>query len=299
MKGAFYRALITLSRRGGLWIVRFFTWWVTTGYFVLFPARLSVSLRFYRAVFPPKGIFPALCCAWKQYHNFSRVFLDRIAMSGQDALSRTTHEGWELLEQAVNNKTGGIILMSHQGNWEVASHLLKARGRDNPNMNLLLFMGQKHKEQIERTQKEDLSRNGVRIVAVSEDGGSPVEILDAVNFLKQGGLVSLTADRIWHAGQRSIAVRFFGHEARLPEAPFIFALLSGAPLFLLFTNRTGKDTFHFRILPLDFVRAENRKEREAVIRRAAQAYADRLAETVRQYPGEWFHFEQFIGERIK
>lgn len=300
MKAAFYRTLITLSRGGGMWVMRFFTWWVATGYFLLFPRRLAVSLRFYQAAFPEKGPLHALRCSWGQYHNFSRNFLDRIRLfRDRDAAQSYTSEGFDLLEEAVNSGTGGIILMSHTGNWEVAAHRLKSKGGDNPRMKLLLYMGVKNKEQIERTQKESLARSGVRIIAVGEDGGSPADILDGVQFLKDGGLVSLTADRIWHPKQRSVAVRFFGREALLPEAPFIFALLSGSPLFIFFTYRTGKDTYHCRIDPLDYVRAANRGERDAAIRKAAQAYADSLAEMARRHPEDWFHFEEFLGKRIE
>ena len=36
--------------------------------------------------------------------------------------------GRENLLEAKKNKTGGIILMSHMGNWEIATHVLKAEG---------------------------------------------------------------------------------------------------------------------------------------------------------------------------
>lgn len=299
MRQAFYKTLVSVSRRSGFWVMRFFTWWISTGYFVLFPARLHTSVSFFRAVFPDKGIFHALKCSWAQYHNFSRNFLDRVWLADAQSTPRNyTNEGWEILEDAVNNRTGGVILMSHTGNWEVAAHRLKSKGRDNPRMKLLLYMGVKNKEQIERTQKESLARSGVKIVAVGEEGGSPADILDGVQFLKDGGLVSLTADRVWNPKQRAITVRFAGHEAQIPEAPFIFALLSGSPLFIFFTYQTGKDTYHCRIIPLDYVKAENRRERAAAIQQAAQAYADRLEEMVREHPGEWFHFEKFLGRKL-
>ena len=55
------------------------------------------------------------------------------------------------------SKDGGIILMSHVGNWEVAVHLLK---KLLPEMDLLLYMGIKNKEQIESIQKNELDRAG-------------------------------------------------------------------------------------------------------------------------------------------
>ena len=296
MKDAFYQLLITLSKRMGLWVFRFMAWFVASGYFFLFPGRVAISLRFYRALFPSRGLLYHLWCAWRQYHNFTNVYMDRFLIFDEHNVT-ITHEGWEFLEDAVNRKAGGIILMSHVGNWEIAAHMLKVRGRNNPGMKLLLYMGQKHKDQIERTQKESLVQSGVKIIVAEENTVSPADIIEGINFLKAGGLVSLTGDRIWRKDQRSLPVRFLGHEAFLPETPFIFALLSGTPLYLFFAFRTGKQKYHFQILPPQYVHAKDRNGRQEAIRRAAQLYADRLEEMVRQYPFEWYHFEPFIGRR--
>jgi predicted LPLAT superfamily acyltransferase len=297
MKDIFYRLLIALSKRMGLWVFRVMAWFVASGYFLLFPGRVTVSVRFYRALFPSRGRLYHLLCAWKQYHHFTHVYLDRFLIFDDHDMV-ITHEGLGYLEDAVNRNLGGILLMSHLGNWEIAAHMLKAQGRNHPGMALLLYLGRKHKEQIERTQKESLVRSGVRIIAVEEDGGSPSDIVEGINFLKAGGLVSLTGDRLWRKNQPSIPVRFLGHEAFLPEAPFVFALLSGAPLFVFFAYRTGKQTYLFQTMPPEYVHAKERSNRQGTIKRAAQAYADRLEDTVRRHPFEWFHFEPFIGRRL-
>jgi lauroyl/myristoyl acyltransferase len=208
-----------------------------------------------------------------------------------------TQEGWEYLEEAVNRQTGGIVLMSHIGNWEVASRLLNTRGRDNPGMKLLLYLGEKHKEQLEKNQKESVASSGIRIISVTKEGGTPADIVEGIQFLKSGGLVSLTGDRLWHTEQRSVRVHFFGHEAFLPETPFIFALLSGAPLFIFFTYRIAGQAYHYQVLPPQYIRARDRSHREEAIQKAAQFFADRLAEIVRTHPWEWFHFEPFLGKK--
>lgn len=297
MKDIFYRVLIAFSKRMGLWVFRFMAWFVASGYFFLFPGRVAVSLRFYGALFPSRALLYHLWCAWRQYHNFTNVYLDRFLIFEKHNVT-ITPKGWEFLEDAVNRKVGGIILMSHVGNWEIAAHMLKMRGRNNPEMKLLLYLGQKNKDQIERTQKESLVQSGVKIIVAEENGGSPPDIIEGINFLKAGGLVSLTGDRIWRKDQRSIPVRFLGHEAFLPETPFIFALLSGAPLFIFFGYRMGKHVYHFQILPPEYVHTKDRKGRQEAIRRAAQFYADRLEEMVRKCPFEWFHFEPFIGRKL-
>ena len=298
MKGIFYRLLIALSKKLGLWVFRVMAWFVATGYFLIFPGRVAVSLRFYKALFPSKGRLYPLWCAWNQYHHFTHVYLDRFLLFEERHVT-ITHEGWEYLEDAVNRKTGGIILMSHVGNWEIAAHTLKTQGRDNPDMKLLLYLGKKHKEQIEGDQKESLVQRGVRVIAVEENGGSPADIVEGINFLKAGGLVSLTGDRTWREDQRSIPVRFLGHEALLPETPFVFSFLSGAPLFTFFACRTGRQSYHFQILPPEYVHAKDRKDRKDAIGKAAQAYANRLEEMVRRHPFEWFHFEPFLRRKLE
>jgi predicted LPLAT superfamily acyltransferase len=96
-----------------------------------------------------------------------------------------------------------------------------------------------------------------------------------------------------------VSVRFLGHEALLPESPFVFALLSHAPLLIFFAYRVGNLSYHCRVLPPVHVAAKDRKDRQRAIGEAAQAYADGLAETVREHPFAWFHFEPFIGRKLE
>lgn len=298
MKETFYRLLIILSKQMGPWVFRVIAWWIASAYFLFFPRRVAVSVGFYRALFPSKRGWYHLWCTWKQYHNFTDVFLDRFLLFNNPDVT-LTHEGWEYLENALNSKTGGVILMSHVGNWEIAAHLLlMVHGRDNPGMKLLLFLGRKRKEQIERAQKESLVQSGIKIIAVEQGGGSPFDIVEGINFLKSGGLVSLTGDRKWREDQRSIPVQFLGHEVFLPEAPFVISMLSGTPLFIFFTYRTGRQKYHFKILPPQYVKAQDRKERHKTIIGAAQTYAECLEDTVRHHPFEWYHFGPFIGRKL-
>ena len=298
MKEGFYRVLIALSRPMGQWFFRVIAWGIASGYFVFFPGRVAVSMRFYRALFPTRRAWYHLWCAWRQYHHFTSVFLDRFLFFDNQNIT-FTHEGWEYLEDAVKRTVGGVLLMSHLGNWEIAAHIfLQVCGQCNPGMKLLLYLGRKHKEQIERMQKESLVQCGVKVIAVERDGGSPFDIVEGINFLKAGGLVSLTGDRKWREDQRSIPVRFLGHEAFLPETPFVFALLSSSPLLIFFAYRTGRQVYHFKVMPPQYVHAQGRKDRQKTIRKAAQSYAELLEDAVRYHPFEWYHFEPFIGRKL-
>jgi lauroyl/myristoyl acyltransferase len=288
MKVFFYKSLMALSRRTGIWIFVFFSWFIATGYFLFFPTRVAVSVRFYRALFPDKGWYYHLWCTWRQYHHFTYVFLDRFLLRDEQEITHIS-EGFDLLVEAVKKGKGAIVLMSHMGNWEVAASRMKLKG-----MKVMLYVGKKYKEDIERMHKDTLKREGVRIIAADQEGGSPFDIVEGIQFLREGGVVSMTGDRIWSADQRAVAVRFLGREAFLPEGPHLFALLSGAPILVFFVFRLGHKKYQTLMLPPRYVTASSRADRQEAIRESAQWYANLLEDMVRRHPCEWYHFESFL-----
>jgi len=290
LRGGFYRFMTRLSRRLGPGVFSLTARGIAAGYFLLFPSRVRIGMDFYRALYPHRGKRYHRRCTWKQFQNFTSIYLDRLSLLDFAHVTYTC-DGWEHLEAAIAQKTGGIILMSHLGNWEVAAHLMKMK---NARMRLLLYMGAQRREQIERIQKQDLTRSGIRIIATDPDNPSPWDIIDAVGFIRSGGFVSLTGDRVWTPTQRTIPVRFLGRRARVPEAPHVLALVTGAPLWVFFSFRTGPERYHFTLSAPIRVPPVPRRQRAEALRRSAQTYAGMLEETLRQNPLEWYHFEPFL-----
>ena len=142
---------------------------------------------------------------WRQYHKFTDVYIHRFIHFDEEDIEYIK-EGWEYLEGAVQKKTGAILLMSHIGNWELAAQTLNKKG-----LPIMLYLGAKNKEQIEHIQKQILAKSGIRVVATSEDEKSPFALIEGINFLREGGIVSMTGDRLW--GEQSyVTVNFMGHE---------------------------------------------------------------------------------------
>ena len=290
MRNYFYRFLSYLSKKTWPWVFVVFARIVSAGYFFLLPLRVSNGVGFYRVLYPQANWFYHVWCVWCQFQNFTDVFFDRFMLQEFGDIHYTSR-GIEGLREALEEKRGAVLLMSHMGNWEMAAHLLR---RKYPEMQLLLYMGIKDKEQIEGLQKESLAKSGIRIIAVDTSGGSPLDIVDGIQFVRSGGVVSMAGDIIWRKDQRSIAVNFLGHDVRLPEAPHLFALLSGAPIFVFFAFRTGEKQYHITLSEPLRVEAASRSERPDAIRASAQRYADMLEETVRRHPLQWYHFKPFL-----
>jgi len=288
MKIDFYRLLVRTANRLGPWVFVAASRLIAAGYFLL-PWRTGESRRLYALLFPGRGRLQHLWCVFRQFQNFTTIHSDRYRTNrGQPAVFVT--EGMASLEEAIGS-SGAILLMSHFGNWEMAARALM---RERKGLRLLLYMGVKEKEGVEKTQKEELRAAGVRIIAADQDSGSPFAVVDGIRLLREGGIVSMTGDVVWRAEQRCLAVRFLGGTAMIPEAPFVFALTSGAPIHVFFAFRTGTNRYRLRLSEPIHVVAAGRAERKKAIASAAQRYACFLEEALRAHPLEWYHFDRFV-----
>lgn len=290
MRHFFYTSLTRMAGIFGPWFFALVSRGVAAGYFLLFPVRVRTSVRFYKALFPRRASFFHLYCAWRQFQNFTSVYLDRFLLqTGQNI--PYSFSGNDRLREAQKNGNGGILLMSHIGNWEMAAHLLR---RAMPDLPMMLLMGQREKDQIERLQKNDLNASGIRVLAVDRETGSPFSLVECLSFLRSGGFVSLSGDTCWQADQHTVPVKFLGRTALLPETPHLLALVSGAPLFIFFSAKKDRAPYHFTISPGIRIQAHTRENRRLAIRKSTQTYADQMAAHLKTTPFEWYHFEPFL-----
>jgi len=287
-----YYVALYFSRWWGVWFFRTFSWFIATGYYFLFPWRVAYSYKFYKALIPDKSIFYYLRCAWKQYHNFTNVYIHRFVHLPEDKIE-FTKEGWQHLDGAVEKKTGAVVVMSHVGNWELAARMLKRKG-----IPMMLYLGAKvkHKEQVENIQKKKLAAHGIKIVTTSVEEKSPFALLEGINFLRDGGIVFMSGDRLW-GKQSSVIVNFLGYEVKIPDTPHLFALVTGAPLMTFFVHEKDFGKYHVTVSPGRKVTASSRAERRQAVCQSAQRYADDLTDFVRAYPFEWHHFEPFLEKK--
>ena len=100
MNEIFYKWIVMLSGKLGLWVFHTYSSIVAVGFFFLFPLRVAASVRFYRVLFPDKHLRYHLWCTLRQYLNFTTIFLDRFLLQESGDISYTS-EGWEYFEDAL------------------------------------------------------------------------------------------------------------------------------------------------------------------------------------------------------
>jgi predicted LPLAT superfamily acyltransferase len=85
---------------------------------------------------------------------------------------------------------------------------------------------------------------------------------------------------------------------QLPDAPHLFALMSGAPLMTFFVHQKAPGSYHIAVSKGRRVSAATRGDRQAAVLASAQAYASEMEQMARRHPFEWHHFEPFLGKKI-
>jgi lauroyl/myristoyl acyltransferase len=285
MKAFIHQALIRGSLLLGSWPIRFFTWWIATGYFLFRSSRRRSSIQLYQVIFPKRSLGYYLYCTWRQFHSYAATFAERIEFDRKKRIMTST-QGREGLVEAARKGSGGIILMSHVGSFEIAAGAFRELG-----LRLLLIMGEKEAKQVASEQREAMKARGIYIqVATAEEdflyGG-----VEAIRFLREGGFVSVAGDLVWTEQRSRLPVSLFDQEVELPVGPHLLALVSRAPLFTMFTFRAEKGRYLIIMSPPREVKAPSRSERNVALQASAQAYASALEETVRQHPFQWYIFE--------
>ena len=288
MKAFIHHAVIRVSLLLGSWPIRVFAWWIATGYFLFRSSRRRSSVRLYQVIFPGRSAWYYFYCTWRQFHSYAATFAERIEIDRKKE-GTTSTQGRENLAEAARRGSGGIILMSHLGSFEIAAHAFREL-----KLRLLLLMGEKEAKQVARDQREAMKARGIHIqvAAPGEDflfGG-----VEAIKFVREGGFVSVAGDLVWTEQRSRLPVSFFGHEVGFPAGAHLLALVSRAPLFTMFTFRAEKGKYLVIMSPPREVKAPSRSERNAALQASAQAYAKALEEMVRRHPFQWYIFEPFF-----
>ncbi len=141
--------------------------------------------------------------------------------SSERVLARTRVVGFEAFRDAALSGAGVVLLTGHLGNWEMGGAAIAARGvpldvvgkgMSNPRFQADLFAARE--------------RLGMRVI---EMGDAPRE---ALRSLAEGKVVALLGDQSAHGG--TMLLPFLGRPAVTARGPAVFAIRTGAPVFVAF-----------------------------------------------------------------
>jgi predicted LPLAT superfamily acyltransferase len=187
----------------------------------------------------------------------------------------------------VEQGQGLLILGSHLGNLEVG-RVMAYLGKK-VSVNVLVHT--KHAEKFNTLLNRYAECGKMNLIQVTEMNAATAMMLQ--DRIDAGELVVIAADRTPVSGQNRVAkADFLGKTALFPQGPFILASLLKCPVYTLFClKQHDKQVIYFDHFSdsLSF----SKKQRNTMIERCAQAFADRLQHYCLQEPLQWFNFYDF------
>jgi len=233
--------------------------------------------------------FPERDTAWRRrvalgsYIHFAReaaMTVRLFRMAPEDIVQRTEVEGFEALRDAAEGGRGAVVISGHLGNWEVAAAAVAARGvpmdvAAHHQKNLLFY----------RHMVELRDRFGLTVIVKNEAFRLVPQALAA------GRVVALIADQ--NIRKRGVFVDFFGRAAATVKGPALFALRTGAPVFLGVAVRKQGYPSRYRVIIERLPLREGAPGREGAtdapaIRDLTQRYVSRLEARIREAPSQYF-----------
>lgn len=233
--------------------------------------------------------FPDRESAWRRrvargsYRHFAREAVMTIRlpqMRREEIVERTEVVGFEALNDAIARGGGAILISGHLGNWEVAAAAMAARGVP---MDVAAHL---QKNPLFYRHLVGLrNRLGLTVIVKNE------AFRLVPRALANGRVVALIADQ--NIRKRGVFVDFFGEEAATAKGPALFALRSGAPMFLGvalrepgYPSKPGYPS-RYRVI-IEPIPAPEGARGEASIRELTQKHVSGLEALIREAPEQYF-----------
>lgn len=191
-----------------------------------------------------------------------------------DTVARAPIAGFDGLVRALAAGRGALVVTGHLGNWEVGAAALAARG-----IPLDVVARTQANPLFDRALRQARERLGTRVIAQGDASRA------VLRSLRAGRAVALVGDQ--DARRAGIFVDFCGVPASTARGPALFALRTGAPIFLGIVLRVpgAGMCYDLRLVEIE---APPTGVLEEDVRRITQAQARALEQFVRQAPEQYF-----------
>ena len=225
-------------------------------------------------VVPPEQLDGAVRDAWRSYARYYVEAFRATEFDPADLDRRTTSEGFEHLDGALDGGRGAIVLLAHHGSWDIAAVWGEARG-----YHLACVAEVLRPRAVFRKFVEMRERVGLEIVPLHRGGELTTRL---TTVLAANHLVGLLSDR--DLSGRAPVVELFGEPARIPAGPAILSQRTGAPIVpVTLMHRPGL-RYHVQCLPAFDTTG-------MPLREAVQRVAHAIEDLIRLDPSQWHAFQ--------
>lgn len=252
-------------------------------YYMLFRPALRGRTRHYlRRRFPDRTGFTAFRDSFRLSLSFAKVLVDRATTGilGPDSMD-VRFVSLRSIQELLSEGRGLILMNAHVGCWQVAMSSIDMLQRP---MHLLI---KREQGNVDRHFHEHRGLPCPYRV-IDPDGflGGAVEIVQA---LQRGEIVSVMGDRIFGNDKNTLRIPFLGGEAGFPVGAYKIASVTGAPIAVLFSSKTGPNSYALKLARI--IRVPRMQDRRLKgLRPFVQEFVEALEDFVKAHPYQFYNF---------
>ena len=212
----------------------------------------------------------------KTFESYAHYWLNtfRLIDITEEELERTfSHDGWELIETAIKEDPGVILVLPHLGAWDWGGlWISKIKG-----VPVTAVVEPLEPPELFEWFKRSRNALGMEVIPVGPDAGSQV-----IKAISDKRVIVLVSDR--DIGGSSVEVEFFGEKTLLPAGPATLALRTGATLLpVAIYNKS--DGCHGVVRPA--ISLERKGKFRSDVKRITQTIAEEMEFLIRKAPEQW------------
>ena len=253
--------------------------WVGRFVFDVLRVRRQVALENLRFVFGDHlGEDELVGLARDSYAQLGGTLLEFSSLSRtnrQELLDEVSIEGLEYLDQALEEKGRGVILVTgHYGNWELFGAAFVARG-----YSTTFLVKEQSNPLASKMQNRLRTMGGIEIVKQG-----PLVARGVLRALQKGHLVGILPDQ--NAGRHGVFVDFMGRSASTFKGPAFFAWKANVLIVQGYVRRLPDGRHVAKIEPPIYPDPTAPEDEE--VRRLTQRFTKDLERWVRAHPENYY-----------
>jgi lauroyl/myristoyl acyltransferase len=245
--------------------------------FAIARAQRTAVLLNQRQVRGPRGWLRERWDGYRVFAEFARSVTEGFEQWGPRPrpIDLRVHDG-HVVEQALGEHRGVVMLTGHFGSWEIAARVLAGLGRP-----VNMVTAHEPNPTVREFMHAVRTRHGFKVIYSDRSVFTGLPILQA---LRRDEIVGMQIEP-WGPLPGSHPVEFCGHTTRFQLGPFAVARVARAPIVPVFAVRTGIRRYEIRVVG----RFDLRTPAESVA--ALEATVRAYESIVRAHPAQWLMFE--------
>jgi KDO2-lipid IV(A) lauroyltransferase len=259
--------------RGGTWLA-----------YHLMRQGTRALLQNFAVMFPEHDLPKLHALALRTYRSYARDVIDfmrSLRMTQEETSRLVCRFETDVLERAMSEGRGAIVVSAHFGNWELGALLLRRL----TTYSLSVVVRAETNPAVGRLRHDLRAALGVETIEIRQQVETALRIRKR---LEDNAVVAMLLDR--HLDRDHVEVSFFGKPTKFLRTPALLAALSGAPLVPCFVYR---DDCGIAIECGPLIHVATAGDPDSNVRDAVQGVATVIERHCRRHPYYWYQFYPF------